>query len=386
MRLSRRTFTLSAASAPFILPAVSRAQQSTPVSTDFEPASTRITELLQYVPGGVLDERLDLTWNDLERQVSAVREYAGEDALAAFPDDQLGFTSLYANGPDLLNHAYELEKFTGYGFDQLLQSVAFGALPNGAMLVALDVPAESLVPFWESAQYEMRENDFGTYWTIGETAELDLSHPIQRAMLARLNNIAILDDTVIAYTQTSETLGRVMSTTAGESPNRIAELESVLTSLPEDATSAWFLEGDLLGLGHMIAGQMDAPEFFERVEEMISESDAAAGPMPAISTMCVGLTAGGHREESLHNPDTEEFIVLETYEVGRAEQAADVITWRIENLPSLNTGEPYRELLPGLVVDILDGEFLRVSRPLSNQRAILTQMIQQRDLLFLAYS
>lgn len=386
MRLSRRTFTLSAAAAPLLLPVVGRAQDSTPVSTDFEPASSRITELLQYAPGGILDERLDLIWNDPERQVSAVREYAGEEALADFQDDQIAFTSQYVGMSNLFSRAYDLENLTGYAFDQLLQSVEFGTLPNGIILVKLGVPAESLIPFWESAEYEMRENEFGTFWTISETAAVDLGHPIQRSMLSSLNNIAILDDDVIAYSQTSETLDRIMSTAAGESPTRIAELESILVGLPEDANSAWFLEGDLLLFEHMIVRQELSLEFFASVEEMISDSDAAVGLMPPIATISVGLTAGGHPNETLHNPDIEESIILETSQSGGAERAAEVITWRVENLPSFNTGEPYSELLPGLRVEVLDGALLRASRPLQDERAMLARMIQERDLLFLAYS
>lgn len=384
MRFSRRKFSLAAMASPLLGSASSQAQRATPTSTDFETASKRLTGLLQYLPGGILDNELHLVWNDFERPVATIRDHAGEFA-SDYSDTEIAMLAIHANGPILYQYAQMLEEFTGYTFDKLLQTMQFGSLPNAGMLAKLGVPAESLVPFWESLDYEARENEYGTFWTIGEEAEFDFNHPVQQTMLSNLNNIAIIEDDLIAYTQTSDVLAQIMSTATGDAPNRIAELEPTLAGLPEDANSAWLMDGGIFEFGGLIVQQALSEEVVLKVEDMIAESNDAVGQMPVIRTFCVGTTAGASRDEELHNPDSKEFIILETDSADMAEQAAAVIEWRHENLPSLQTGEPHSDLLPGLEIETLDGEFLRVSLPMESRGAMFSRMIQSRDTLLFAY-
>lgn len=383
MRFSRRAFTFSAASAPLV-PMLARAQEATPAITEFEDASVRINVLLQHAPGGILDGQLNVVWNDYERQVAAIlaqNEGTADDADV----DQLAMMSLYANGPEFLNRAAQLEEFTGFSFGQVMQSLELGVPPSAKLLIRLNENPEGLIPFWESVDYEEREHEYGTFWTIGEEGDIDLMHPVQQALMARFNNVAILPDNVLAYAPTSDLLGHMMSTSAGYTPNRIAELESIYAGLPEDTTSAWIADGNVFELENLFAGQAIPAEVVTRVENIIAESDDAVGAMPVIRTFCVGVTAGGSRDEQLHNPQAREFVMLETDEADMTEQAAEVIRWRMENLQSMNTGQLYDELLPNLEVDILDGEFLSASLPLEIPRTVISQMIVSRDMLLFAY-
>lgn len=381
MRISRRSLTLAAAaSVPLLGSDLALGQNATPASATFDMASERATELLQYVPGGILDGELSVIWNDFERQIASMRNVA-PDAT----DDELAMMPLWSSGPELLTWAMMLEEFTGYPISSVRQSMQEGQPPDVVMLVELNTDANSLVPFWESAGYEQRDNEDGEFWTIGEEAEVDLQHPIQQSMLSRLNNVAIIGDNVLAYSPYSSLIARIMSTANGDSPNRIAELESNISNLPEDTVNAWMMDGTMVDFGLMIAPQAMTPEQLARIEDILAESDTAVGPMPVIRTLSVGVTAGAAFKEEFHDSEAREFILLQTDGADMAEQAAEVIAWRYENMESLNTGEPHTELLPNLEIEVLSGEFVRVSVPLATPRIILSRMIQGRDVLLFAY-
>lgn len=385
MSLSRRAFTLSVAASPLLLHLAAHAQNATPAHASFDPAATRMESLLQYVPGGILDSGdLYLVWNDFERNVAVVRENY-PDASEQVSDGDIAMRSHFANAPQFLMWAVQLEELTGYKMDQVMQTLEFGTPPYSSLLVALDVDPESLLPFWESMEYEERENDYGSFWTIGEEGDVDFSHPVQQALMARMNNIAILPDNTVAYATTSELLGQMMSTANGDSPNRIAELSSISTNLPEDSSNAWFMDGSLFLFQTAIGAAQVSEAALLKLEDLLTESNDAVGPMPVFRTACVGLTAGGHLDESLHNPDAREFIILETDGADQADQAAEVITWRTENWTSLIADLPYAELLPDFKIETLGGEHVLVSASLEQGRSAFSQMIMNRDTLLFAF-
>lgn len=384
MRFSRRTLALAATTAPLVRTNFVHGQSATPSALNFEAASVRVSNLLQYVPGGLLDGDLYVIWNDYTRQIETLRALQPESA-EQFSDDQLVMSSLWSNGPELLTWAMQLEEFTGYNIASVLQSLQVGQPPNISLVVELGLQADSLIPFWESAGYEKRENEVGEFWTIGEEAEVDFQQPIQRTMISRLNNIGIIGDNMLAYSPYASMLTQIMSTAIGESPNRVAELEPAFSGVPEDTFNTWLLDGSILEFGNLAAQQATTPEYIAHIEDMIADSDSAAGSMPVLRTLTVGITAGAARDEELHNPNSREFIVVETDAANMAEQAAAVIAWRYENFDSLQTATPHTELLPNLEIDVLNGEFVRISLPLEVPRTMLTRMVQTRDILLFAY-
>lgn len=384
MRFSRRAFTISAASAPLV-PMLTRAQSATPAPIGFEDANVRIADVLQYVPGGILDDELDLIWNDHERHVAALRQHAGT-AAEEQSNQQMSLTSLMANAPGFMMYAPFLKEYTGFSYDALIQTIGFYSAPNTCLIAKLNQPAEDIVPFLESTDYTVRDNEYGQFWTIGEDGELDFNHPVQSRMLNKKNNVAMIAEDVLAYAPTSELLAQIMSTAAGSAPNRIAELEPILSGLLEDSASAWFLDSEVFDFRTLTADSVLPEQAVQRIEEMIAESDSVVGPMPVLCSVAAGVTAGGSLSPKLHNPETREHIVLETDEAGMAQQAADVITWRYENMHSLmNNGAPYSLILPSLEIEVIDGETLRATARLERTRMMLASMVGNRDILLFGY-
>src|SRR5699024_8925080 len=98
MRFSRRTFSLAAAIAPFIVPAAGHSQATASSSHDFEPASDRLTGMLEYVPQtAVLADLFGFIWLDIERHLASVRERI-DAASEEFIEDEAAYMSLYAAG------------------------------------------------------------------------------------------------------------------------------------------------------------------------------------------------------------------------------------------------------------------------------------------------
>ena len=70
MKLTRRSLALASASAPFLLQGSGVAQTASPTIADLESASSRLAGMLGYVPGGILDGVLNITWNDYQKQAA----------------------------------------------------------------------------------------------------------------------------------------------------------------------------------------------------------------------------------------------------------------------------------------------------------------------------
>lgn len=383
MRFSRRILAFAASGAA-ILPLSMRAQ-GTPQSTAvFDDASERINELLQYVPDGTLVEDSTVTWNDFERNADVVLENAGA-AAESLPADQLAMMSLFAIGPEFISRAMQLPEGAGFAMGEILQSLEFGVPLDMGLLVKLNRPAESLVPFWESMDYQERENEYGTFWTIGEEGVIDIKNPINRLFLARMNNVAILSDNTLAYANKSSLLGEIQATAAGDAPNRISTLEPVAAGFPNNATNAWFVGSELFMYEALIGASLFSVEAAQAIESDFQESNDTIGSMPVLRSACVGVTAGGHRNEDLHDPTAREFLILETMASGEAEQAAAVIEWRTANQNSLLTGEPYGDLLSGIEIDVLVDDLLRCSVPLEIGASKFATMIMSRDILPFAF-
>lgn len=416
MRFSRRTFSLAAAIAPFIVPAAGHGQATASSSHDFEPASDRLHGMLEFVPQtAVLADLFGFIWLDIERHLASVRERI-DAASEEFIEDEAAYMSLYAAGSPLIDQVTNLEIAAGYTLSTVRQIVEFGTPPEVGMVMRLDMPVESLIPFWESNGYELIEREFGSFWSLDEEAGLDFEHPTQRIMLARMNNVAILEGDLIVYAATSRLLGEVMSLVPGETftvnkkleglvaarphaatPRLLGEsmsavsgetlsmnkdLEGRVAALPEDATSAWLVDSGVLDFQSAVLPQLiqdDGP--FEEVEAMMAESDDAVGAMPIVTSLLLGAGEGGFRHDEVHNPDSREFMVLQTSRVNMAEQAARVIDWRIQNFHNLETGEPYSSLLAGTEFEVIDGQTLRLSRPMAVPRTVLPRMIIARDVL-----
>lgn len=380
MRINRRTLAASVAVFPVMRSTHVSAQGATPTSdgssdVEIAAANSRITSLGQYLPGGKLDGTLDLGWVDVERQLFAVaRGTEGEERTSAFAQSTFGYA------PKFFEYVFVMRELVGFGELEILQAMTSGVLPDSLQMVRLNVAASDLIPVWLEQGFEERQNDYGSFWTIGEDAEFDLSHPVQQVLLSQFNNIAILDDRVIAFAPTSAVLADVMATAAGEQPNMLEGLDPVVEALSDTAVSAWMIDGTYAAYSPQ---QGLTPEMMQQFEDLIAESNDAAGEMPVIRTLCSGTTEGASRDESLHDDSSVAFMILEVE--GEATQAAAVIEWRLENFPSPINGRPYAEILGEVEIEAASETVLRLSTHDGASRAVFSQMIMQADTMLFAW-
>lgn len=385
MTLSRRAFLTSTVAASMIVGATTRAHQATPAATS--GAASRLASMLQYVPGGKLDGELNVVWNDYVTQVAAIEQFNPEES-SGISRDELAMMGVYASVPDLAMYATMLPDLTGYAFGDIGQALTFGAPPNTGLILEVDTDTDTLIEFWESMGYEERENDYGSFWTIGEEAEINISNDIQRSLMARVNNVAFLDDGVLAYSATSALLGEIQAVATGDSPNIQAEFDAILASIPAETTSTLILSGEVLALETAWVTAMLAPEQIEMIEETIATANESVGDMPVTRTVCIGVTAGGSMNPKLNNPESQEFMLLEldgADQADQADQAADVIAWRAENMNSLIINTAYSEIVPDLSVEAVSGEVVQCTLPLTNPGSVFAKMVMNRDILLFAY-
>jgi hypothetical protein len=383
MRFSRRSLTLTAGAAALLPPSVARAQVASPpamgVEEEFDTARNRLNQMLGHLPAGLADDDLDIVWVDAQRQITALAGTAGaseDDRMTLIAQSQFGnMPNLFVN---MLLPADEL----GFSVVDIQQAIASGQPPEGVQVITLESDVTSFVDHWEAAGYEQRENEHGAFWTLGEDGEIDFQNPVQRVMMSRFNNVAILDDRTLAFGPLSHLLAPIMETGTGDSANRVEEVEPISSGLPEHAVSAWILDGVALSVANVDI----SPDTSELLTDALAESDDVMGAMPVIRTVCSGTTAGTSRVADLHHPDARAFLVLETEAADAAQQAADVFNWRADHMVSTVTGQAFTELLGEIEAEIVDDHIVRFTvAEEAAQRAMFSAMIQRRDTGLLVY-
>ena len=383
MRLNRRSLMLAGSMLPLATLSLANAQSSTPDASPVSGESgSRMQTMLSYLPGGLLDQRLEVTWVDLESQVAALSSSTGEgmDPLELIAQSQFG------NMPQFFQHSEVLGDHIGFTTVDILQAASYGLPPSFTQVFELAIPAADLIAVWEQSGYKKLETDLGEYWSLGPDLEFDLSHPVQRVAMASLNHVAILNDHTIAFSSNKQLLEWVMSAAAGESPGLYAELEPIAVGVPADAVGAWFVEGASVEFtGVEWRGPSDE-RLDEIIEKMLADSDEAVGPMPVIRTVSTGTTAGASRQEDLHVEDASAWIALETDEAEMAEQAGAVVEWRLANFTSMLNAAPFAELIGPVEVEVVSDSVVRISaRGEAALGARFFQMLMNRDVLPFAW-
>lgn len=375
MQLSRRTFTTSAL-APLFLPLVSGSPQvSAKLDVQMAVASDRIQRLGRFIPGGILDTELALVWVDPERQLFRLASGGSdEERQQAFMQSQFGAV------PNLFINILRSEEFTGFSALNIMDAMAAFQAPFTLQLFRLNLDVEDLIPVWTDAGYVQKENEYGRYWTIGENGEVDLQNPVQQMALASLNNIAILDDHVIAYSAQATQLELIMATAKGDHPNVLAEIEPLTAALIDESISAMSVAGEYFSREGLVAPQ---PDLNARIEEFLGSSDEAVGPMPVVRSALAGTTEGSAMREDLLDQDAVAYLILQTE--GDAELAAEVIAWRFENLMSLTSGQPYSEILGETEITTQSDDIVTITSKTGALTAVFNRMIMNADILPFAY-
>lgn len=349
--LSRRTLISLAGASPLLLRAGANARVATPaaspVSSEYPPAAERLAAMLSRLPGGVLDDRLTLSWVDIVRHYD---QFPG----STFSTDPMLMPNYYSQDSFLMpGYMDRVTKEIGFQLDDIEQALVSGLAPHTVQLYQLSVNPENFIANWEAAGYEAKSNAVGPYWTIGEEGEIDLSNPVQRVALGRMNNLAILDGNVIAATSFLGPLTSVMQHgTNPEAPSVLDDVALVAASVPQESMTAWIQDGESLSTANL------------PVMPPLDESDDAVGPMPVIRTVSFGTSVGATFDFERLQESAFAYALVEADVPGEAERIAEVATWRWANMlepanlePYSRWGEVKSELLSdSLVLLTLQGE------------------------------
>ncbi|HWV34893.1 MAG TPA: hypothetical protein VNZ55_04620 [Thermomicrobiales bacterium] len=344
-------------------------------------------EMLSLVPKGLLpagDMLFD--WFDRKAHFNA--------AGFAYPLQEIPpveyLTSVATSDPLIQWAASEevrdLLGFAAFDVDQVL---CVGVPPNTVVIYRGGVFFGDLAPIWEAGGYEPASAGFGDFWTRGQEAEIDFADPLQRMVMARLNNIALLDGETLACATTATLLEAVVrhanegGVSAAESP----DIAPLLERMPEGTANVVGFGGDVFNMSDTVASQvlLGGPDAVAELEDVVAESDAAVGPMPRIRAAIGGASAGVKTGDV---GDQSAFLSLLPLSGDHAGNAADVIFWRYEHMTSVVTREPYTDVfeIVNTAETAVDGPVVTVTFSGEDAgRAVWYRMMIGRDVLMFAW-
>lgn len=350
-RLSRRSLLARAAGATgaatsmLVSPAVAR--QATPAgATEQGSARERLEAMLSLLPPtfvDVPDANIPLfTWADLGSHLAA---FGSPDLLSGDVEIIPLIGALYIDAP-LADRAMDEQARELFGFSVLEadQVLSAGAVPDRITFYAFTSAVGNFAEAWEAAGYERVEGEAGEFWTVGEEGELDLSSEIGPIALSNMNNLAIVDDTIVVAARTSALLGQVLAMleSGGESAADQVEVQVMLETLPEEAVNVLALHGDGLE-ATSLAPENPGREGGATIASLLAESDDAVGPMPPVRYALFGITSGMAAGEATGSGDALFFAHLVVTSAEDAAQAATVVEWRMANMISPTTGFAFAE-------------------------------------------
>lgn len=344
-RISRRT-AIAGSLALAASARMARGVAQMPVADDAsvgDDGARRLADMLSLLPESLLpDGGMLFDWLDYERHFSA--------AGLAYPLEEMPpveyLTAIVTSDP-LLQWAKseDVVEFLGFSSFDVHQVLCVGIPPGQVLIYRGGVAFGDLPETWEAGGYEAVSGELGDFWTRGQGGELDFQDPLQQKVMARMNNIALLDETTLACAPTAALLGTIVRhvTEGGASVAESPGIAPVLDRLPEGTASVAGFGGDVFDMASLLAGQvLGGPAAFQMVEDEVAESDAAVGPMPRIRSVIGGVPAGAKSGE---DGDQSAFLAILPLSKEHARNVADVVFWRHEHMTSLVTGEPYADLL-----------------------------------------
>lgn len=327
-------------------------------------AQNRLRTMLDYLPGGILDDHLDITWTDFESHYAALPGLDTDQQYQLAPASEI--STIFANRQDV-------QDLLGLELTSIRQGIISGLAPNRVIVLDMASDLSTLPDLWEANGYESRSHGGASFWTIGENGETDLSNPINSVMLARANNLAIVNDSLIVMAPRSALLADVVDTIRGRRDGRAQEFEKVIAAIPQETTNLWFLNGDMVAATN--------PE----ASAYLAESDAAVGPMPEMMTLAIGQTAGATWTAELQPDDVRGFIVLQPTSPDQAEQVAAVTEWRLQNMVTGRGAMPFAEVVGPVTADVSDGVAIISTTGADRDTYIFTKIMTNGDIAPFAY-
>lgn len=320
-------------------------------------ANERLTALLRLVPpdalGGPDPNSWLFTWLDLQAHFAAL----GNPDPFSEDTNIVSITTPLISNDILIRYALDPEAKDVFGFSvfEAHQILVTGTPPDQAFYYAGGVDVDTLPAVWEASGYEKREGDAGEFWTISETGQLDLDSPVGRFGTTAMNNVAIIQGSLVVFTHTAEKLQRIqaLASEGGSSAADDEDLAALMDVMPVDAANVVALRGAALD-ALSITPENPGAEQAQTTRDFLAESDDTVGPMPQSELAIFGITAGVVVEDTSGgddpsvlqgNPDARMFVDILTDSDEDADAVAQIVRWRLENMISPVAGYPYSEIL-----------------------------------------
>ncbi|MBA2468784.1 MAG: hypothetical protein H0V37_05215 [Chloroflexia bacterium] len=320
-----------------------------------------LATLLSYVPQrfvqGTGGSGLHWYYADLAQQFDALGVPRDEQGPDGENEDWLPALMTLATASGAFQFARVPEFTDGIGFNPLGvdQTLLAGDPPNQITLFRGGLVPANLVIAWELAGYTLMVTSDGTsIWSIGTDGELDLQHPVQRAVMAAFNNVTLIGD-ILVCAPTQELLEDALAAGAGGAPSAAADpvFGASLRTLPETTVSAIAVSPAAIGFTTDITLSASAtPEEAARLDDLIAQSDENIAPMPPYAGLIAAVEAGAVANEEGDGAGTA-MVRIVTASTEDGERATRVVEYRWNEGRSLSTGQPYVELMEitGLSVD-----------------------------------
>lgn len=352
--------------------------------------------MLSLVPVEVVTEAEEsgqyFDWIDYRQQFAAVGvdDPYGESVPIA------SYVTPLASGDPLFMHAMnpEVEELLGFRLFDVHQVLSAGTPPEMYTAYRGGVEFDAITDLWESSGFSLVTGDHGEYWSRAEDASVDLNDPLSRIVMARWNNLAIVDGTTLVTASTAPMLERVLELVAegGESAAQGEMIIPLIDAMPAETVNVMAFPGGLFSRAGVMPPNV-TPEVMEMLEQRFAESDDAVGSMPPVLSAFGGVTAGviaatPAEEGAPDMGDVTAFLSFLTSSEDDAIQAANVAFWRIDNMESLVTRAPYTELLDvtNTVDDATVGPVMTVELgPESAVRGMWHRLFFTRDLVPFAW-
>ncbi|HYJ13716.1 MAG TPA: hypothetical protein VEW66_08995, partial [Thermomicrobiales bacterium] len=345
-RLSRRQLASTFGLAGLLAitgPGLAAAQRSpfgpaTPASTT-TASEGPLGRMLSMVPQTTLDELVNgipWTYVDLAGQFAALSMH--HDLAGPDQDEPIGNAALSLVGSSpILAWGLDEELIAAIGFHPLgLNQILYVGDPGSQVqLFAAPFDSKTLHAVWAESGYERVETfaDFDV-WTSGPEGEVDFEHPVQSRLISSMNNLALVDDVVIA-TPTLASLQGVLDFMQNGGDSLLVEptTASLVASLPGTIASAIAFQPAALALQPL---NVEAESLQVAEREAIR---AELGPMPIVLSGISAVDAGayliesdwsqsGTREETVRPDAGTAYLRLATASSAEAAQALSVVEQR----------------------------------------------------------
>ncbi len=362
---------------------------STPAAASAGPAG--LLALLECVPDTMLNrgDGSGVHWYyaDIAQQFAALGLHHDERGPAMNDDPWVLGTYALATGSNAFQYALVTDFTDAIGFQPLgvNQTLLVGDPPNQLTLFRRPFDLERLEAAWEATGY-LREaaTNGATVWTIGKEGEFEITHPVQRVVIAAFNNLALLGDDILACAPTMELLEEAIATfeSGDGSAAQDPVLGLTLSTLPDTTVSAVAATPSLFG-----PPRVQTAEEQEAIDALLDESDADVGSMPEIDGMIVAVNAGAatadfFEDQSMTPPDGAglAMIRLVTISPEDAEQAIEVVEHRWNSMSSLYTQQPFIELM-AIESTSVDGNIAEIDFIQLRSPKVWLDLVIMQDLL-----